>query len=159
MNFSTAEICDEHFDKVMSVDPNFHNYGGAAKCMGEVVTIKLDKNNSDLEKILSEEDGSGKIVVVDAREDYYAMVDEPLMRSAQKNNYSGIIVNGYVRNVYSIKNIPIALYALGTCPHKYIPTTKGERDIKLVFGGVSFENGDYIYADTDGIIITESPLV
>lgn len=159
MDFFTADICDEHFDKVITLNPDFKNYGGAQKCKGEVITVRLDKNNSELSKILQNEDGSGKIVVVDVREEYFAVVGEELMISAQKNNYAGIIVNGYIRDTQQIKNIPVALYALGTCPHKYIPTTEGERDVKLTFGGASFESGAYIYADTDGIIVTGGPLV
>ena len=45
MDFFTADICDEHVDKVLVLDPEYKNYGGADKCQGEVVTIKLDKNN------------------------------------------------------------------------------------------------------------------
>ena len=37
MDFFTADICDEHFDKVIALNPNFTNYGGATKCRGEVV--------------------------------------------------------------------------------------------------------------------------
>lgn len=159
MDFFTADICDEHFDKVITLNPDFKNYGGASKCRGEVVTVRLDKNNSELIKILRDEDGTGKVVVVDVREEYFAVVGENLMKFAHQNNYAGIIVNGYIRDTFQIKDIPVALYALGTCPHKYIPTTEGERGVHLTFGGASFDNGDYIYADTDGIIVTESPLV
>jgi len=159
MDFFTADICDEHFDKVIALNPNFTNYGGATKCRGEVVTIRLDKTNTDLVKLLRDEDGKGKVVIVDVREEYYAVIGENLMKFAHKNNYSAIIVNGYIRDTEQIKGIPVGLWALGTCPHKYIPTTEGERDVKLTFGGASFETGTYVYADSDGIIVTGGPLV
>ncbi len=159
MDFFTADICDEHIDKVLVLDPEYKNYGGADKCQGEVVTIKLDKNNSDLITLLRDEDGSGKVVVVDVREEYFAVVGENLMKFAHKNNYAGIIINGYIRDTFQIKDIPVALYALGTCPRKYIPATKGERDSHLSFGGIGFKNGDYLYADTDGVIVTDEKIV
>ncbi len=155
MNFFTADFCDELTD-VLNHD--FQNYGGAQKCRGEVITIKLDKNNSELIKLLRDEDGTGKIVVVDVDAAFFAVVGENLMKFAQQNNYSGIIVNGYIRDTFQIKEIPVALYALGTCPRKYIPVTEGQRDLPLSFGGVNFKNGDYIYADTDGVMITHEPL-
>jgi len=31
--------------------------------------------------------------------------------------------------------------------------TSGERDIALSFGDISFKSGDYLYADTDGVIV------
>ena len=154
MSFFTADICDEHSEKVSVLGAGYKNYGGAEKCQGEVTTIKLDKNNSDLVKLLKDEDGTGKVVVVDVDAAYYAVVGENLMNFALKNNYAGIIVNGYIRDTFQIKDIPVALYALGTCPRKAIPVTRGERDISLFFGGVEFKSGDYLYADTDGVIVT-----
>ena len=159
MDFFTADICDEHIDDVFVLDNNFKNYGGASKCQGEVITIKLDKNNADLIKLLRDEDGTGKVVIVDVREEYFAVVGENLMKFAHKNNYAGIIVNGYIRDTFQIKDIPVALYALGTCPRKYIPTTKGERNVYLKFAGVGFRDGDYVYADTDGIIVSATKIV
>lgn len=154
MAFFTADICDEHSDKVFVLDSGYKNYGGAEKCEGQIVTLKLDKNNSDLIKLLRDEDGTGKIAVIDVDRAYFAVVGENLMNFAHSSNYSGIVVNGYIRDTHQIKNIPVALYALGTCPRKYIPSTSGERNIPLSFGGVDFNNGDYLYADTDGVIVT-----
>ncbi len=159
MDFFTADICDEHIEDVYVMDNKYKNYGGALKCQGEVVTIKLDRNNSELVKLLRDEDGTNKVVVVDVREEYFAVVGENLMKFAYKNNYAGIIVNGYIRDTFQIKDIPVALYALGTCSRKYIPITKGERNISLSFGGVGFKDGDYIYADTDGVIVTNQKIV
>lgn len=158
MNFFTADFCDEHPELVDVLSHDFKNYGGATKCRGEVITIKLDKNNSELIKLLRDEDGTDKVVVVDVDAEFFAVVGENLMKFAHQNNYSGIIVNGYIRDTFQIQDISVALYALGTCPKKYIPVTEGQRDIPLSFGGVSFKNGDYIYADTDGVVVTHKPL-
>jgi len=154
----TADFCDNHPDKVSVLGPGYSNYGGAAMCQGEVVTISLDRNNSDLITLLRDENGAGKVVVVDSEQAYYAIVGENLMKYAQKNGYTGIIVNGYIRDTHQIKNIPVALYALGTCSKKFIPETSGKRDVALSFGGAEFRPGDYIYADTDGVIVTAEPL-
>lgn len=159
MAFFTADICDEHSDKVFVLEAGYRNYGGADKCQGEIVTIKLDRNNSDLITLLRDEDGAGKVVVVDVEQAHFAVVGENLMKFADKNNYAGIVVNGYIRDTWQIRDIPVALYAIGTCPRKYIPTTSGIRDIQLSFGGIDFNNGDYLYADTDGVIVTAQKIV
>lgn len=154
MAFFTADICDAHSDRVSVLGPGYHNYGGAPSCQGEIVTQKLDRNNSDLVSLLRDEEGAGKVVVVDVEQACYAVVGENLMKFAHKNRYAGIIVNGYIRDTAQIRDIPVALYALGTCPRKYIPVTRGERHVPLSFGGISFRPGDYLYADTDGVIVT-----
>lgn len=159
MTFYTADICDDHADKVAVLDSGYVNFGGADKCAGRIVTIRLDRNNADLIKLLRDEDGTGKIVVVDVAKAYFAVVGENLMKFAHQNNFAGIIVNGYIRDTFQIKDIPVALFALGTCPRKYIPTTEGEREIRLSFGGIDFNSGDYLYADTDGVIVTAEKIV
>ena len=159
MNFFTADLCDTHPDKTYLLDNQFKNYGGKSRVCGSVVTVKLDRNNSELVKLLRDEDGTGKIVVVDVEDEYFAVVGENLMKFASKNNYEGIIVNGYVRDTLQIKDIPVALFAKGTCSRKYIPVTKGERGINLSFGGVNFCEGDIIYADMDGIILSKERLI
>lgn len=154
----TADFCDSYPEKVSVLSPEFFNFGGASMCQGEVVTIQLNRNNSDLITLLRDEDGKGKVVVVDAQQEYYAIVGEMLMQFAQKNGYAGIIVNGYIRDTQQIKDIPVALFALGTCPRKSIPVTQGRRDVPVSFGGVEFKPADYVYGDTDGVIVTSEPL-
>ena len=153
MTFFTADLCDDHSDKVALLEAGYSNFGGAEKCEGEIVTIKLDRNNSDLVTLLRDVDGSGKVVVVDVDRAYYAVVGENLMKFAQQNSYAGIVVNGYIMDTAQIRDIPVALFALGTCSRKSIPVTIGEQGLTLSFGGVEFKNGEYLYADGDGVIV------
>ena len=104
-------------------------------------------------------DGSGKVVVVDVDRAYYAVVGEMLMQFAQQNNYAGIVVNGYIRDTVQICDIPVVLYALGTCARKCIPISSGEQGIPLEFGGITINNGDYLYADRDGVIVTAGKII
>ena len=159
MTFFTADICDEHSDKVAVLGPGFRNFGGATSCEGEIVTVKLDRNNAALLALLRDVDGSGKVVVVDVEQARFAVVGENLMKFALQNNYAGIIVNGYIRDSLQIRDIPVALYALGTCPRKYIPVTSGGTGVPLAFGGIEFNNGDYLYADSDGVIVTAEKII
>ena len=50
------------------------------------------------------------------------------------------------------------MYAIGTCPLRNFEITDSQRDTELNFEGVTFNNGDYIYADNDGVIVTKSKL-
>jgi len=158
MGDHTADFCDTYPDKVAFLGPGYTHFGGVSECQGEVVTVRLDRNNSDLITLLRDEKGDGRVVVVDSDRAYYAIVGEMLMKYAEANGFTGIILNGYVRDTEQIKDIPVTLYALGTCPAKYIPVTSGERDVTLAFGGVEFRPGDYVYADADGVVVTADAL-
>ena len=74
------------------------------------------------------------------------------------NKYKALIINGYVRDIEETKKFAIGLIALGTCPLRNFEKTNGERDIELKFGGVTFNNGDFLYADEDGVIVCSEEL-
>lgn len=159
MYFSTADLCDENQDKNIQVlSSEFKNYGGLNGFYGQIITIKLDKSNWDLLSMLRDENGNEKIVVVDVDREFYGVVGDKLSSFAERNNYKAIIINGYVRDVKETSKFNIGLIALGTCPLRNFEKTNGERNIELKFGGVTFNNGDFLYADEDGIIICSEEL-
>ena len=81
------------------------------------------------------------------------------MAFALKNNWTAIILNGYVRDTDETKNINVALFAIGTCPLRNFEKTESSRDVKLNFEGVSVNTGDYVYADNDGVIFSKTKLI
>ena len=160
MRFKTADLCDDNQDKnIQILSSDFQNYGGLKYFEGEVITMKLDKSNWALLDMLKNEDGEGKIVVVDVDKSFFGVVGDKLSAYAQRNNYKAIIINGYVRDTKETKKFPIGLYAIGTCPLRNFEQTQGQRGINLEFGGVNFNQDDYVYADEDGIIITSEKLI
>ena len=159
MEYDIADLCDDNQDKEIQVlSPEFKNYGGLKKCAGEIVTLKLDKSNWELLDILKNEDGKGRIIVVDNAKYFYGVVGDKLMAFAKENNWQGMIINGYVRDVAYTKDIGVALYAIGTCPLRNFEKTSSSRGMQLSFGGVTFHDGDYLYADADGIIVSKKRL-
>ena len=159
MGFFTADLCDNFSEKVEVLGPDFKSYGGSKKFKGEVVTVKLDKNNKDLAKLLRDNDGTNKVVIVDVNMRYFAVVGDNLMKFASDNKYEGIIVNGYVRDTVTTKEFDVGLLAKGTCPRKYIPTQDGLINVPITIDDVEIKSGDYIYVDTDGIVICKEKLV
>ena len=156
----TADLCDDNKDKKIQVlSSNFRNYGGLRKFSGQIVTVKLDKSNWLLLEMLRDEDGKGRVIVVDNAQEFFGVVGDKLMAFALKNNWVAIILNGYVRDTDETKNIDVGLFAIGTCPLRNFEKTDSARGIELNFEGVTFNDGDYIYADNDGIIITKTKLI
>ena len=110
-------------------------------------------------EMLRDEDGKGRIVVVDNSQEFFGVVGDKLMAFALKNNWQAIILNGYVRDTDETKNINVGLVAIGTCPLRNFEETQGQRDVELSFEGLTFNTGDYVYADNDGIILTKTKLI
>ena len=160
MNIQIADLCDENKDKKIQVlASKFSNYGALKKFHGQIVTVKLDKSNWLLLEMLRDQDGEGRILVVDNGEEFFGVVGDKLMGFAKKNNWKAIILNGYARDTDTTKDIEAGLLAIGTCPLRNFDITDPQRDIELNFGGVTFNTGDYIYVDYDGAIITKDNLL
>ncbi len=158
MKFYTADLCDKYPNDVRVLEPLFKSYGGAKKMMGQIVTLKLPGNNKSLAELLKTTNGEGKIVVIDVGAQYTAVVGDNMMKFALENNWAGMVVNGYVRDTKNTKEIGVGLFALGTCPCKTIEPDEGELHVSLSFAGITCKEGDYLYADRDGIILSESLL-
>jgi len=158
MEFYTADLCDEHKDNVQVLAPSFKSYGKAINFSGQIVTLKLDEQNSGLITLLKSP-GKGRIAVVDVDAKYYAVVGENLMKFAKDNDWAGIVINGYVRDIEMTSQIDVALLALGTCPRKSFKESAYQENLELNFADVTFVPGDYLYADVDGIITSKTKLV
>lgn len=160
MSFAIADICDENQDKQIQVlSSEYKNFGGLKKCAGEIVTVKLDKSNWGLLEMLRDEQGDGKVVVVENARYFYGVVGDRLLTYAKNNNWKAIILNGYVRDTEVTKDIDVALFAVGTCPLRCFDKTNSSKGIELSFGGVTFNQGDYLYADSDGVIVSKEKLI
>lgn len=159
MKSYTADICDNNISKVQVLEPILKSFGGVSMCHGQIVTIKLFEDNKGLVELLRDNNGYGKVCVVDVEGDFCAVVGETLMGYAYHNNWAGIIVNGYVRDTHQTKQIPVGLWAKGTYPYKSQKIKKSLLNTTLNFGNVKFKVDNYIYADQDGIVVTKKNII
>ena len=152
MHSFTADICDKYQDKIKVLPPNYKNFGGTNTIYGEIVTVKLNRNNKGLIELLKS-DGKDRVIVVDVAKEYFAVVGENLTRLAYKNGWRGLLINGYVRDIHITPLVPVGLWALGSCPRKSFENNSFEVGANLSFDGVDIKSGDFLLADLDGILI------
>jgi len=162
MTFKTPDLCDEFEAElgksVRVVAPMFQRYGGRASFSGEIVTLKVFEDNSLVREAFAE-NGAGKVLVVDGGGSLRcALVGDQLAILARKNGWAGVVVYGCIRDSGDIAGIDIGIRALNTHPQKSIKKGIGDRDIAVTFGGVTFNPGEYIYVDEDGILVSDKPL-
>ena len=153
---STADICDEHGDRASVCELRFRQFGGRVAYAGEVATVRCDEDNVLLRSQVSEP-GGGRVLVVDGAGSLRcALVGDLIAALAQENGWSGIVINGAVRDAGQLTEVPIGIAALGTCPRRSKKEGRGEVDVPVTFGGVTFAPGDTIYADADGVVVVPS---
>jgi|TARA_B110000977_G_C10790657_1_gene382322 regulator of ribonuclease activity A len=155
---STPDLCDQYPELVQAVEPMFSNFGGRESFGGQVVTVKCFEDNSRVKELVSTP-GEGRVMVVDAGGSMRrACLGDMLAEKASANGWSGIIIYGCIRDVDEIMATDIGVQALGVHPIKTDKKGIGEIDIAVTFGGVTFNSGDYVYADNNGIIVSPEKL-
>ena len=159
MNFTTADLCDEFESLVKIAKPLFQDYGQLKSYYGEIATVKVFEDNMLVRKTL-ETEGRKRILIVDGSASIrVALVGDQLAQIAYEHGWTGIVVNGCIRDSAEIANIPIGLKALNTIPKKSIKKGLGEVDVSVEFAGLVFNPKSYLYADQDGIVLAEKNLL
>jgi regulator of ribonuclease activity A len=159
MNWTTADLWDDYGNKCKVVEPLFLDFGGKTKFWGAISTVKLHEDNSLVRSAL-EEEGSGKVLVVDGGgSTRCALLGDRLAELGKANGWEGVIVHGAVRDTVVLKTIDFAVKALCANPRKSEKRQEGRRDVTVHFGGVEFRPGEFLYADEDGILLSPNLLL
>ena len=87
-----------------------------------------------------------------------ALLGGNLASLANKNGWSGIIINGCVRDQLEIKEENVGVKAINSHPKKSNKDNGGEFGVDLNFANTDISDGDYIYADEDGVIVSKKNL-
>lgn len=159
MTFVTPDLCDDHPNDVRVLTPMFNNYGGKKNFCGEAVTIKCFEDNS-LVKEQAGQPGNGKIMVVDGGGSLRkALLGDMIAENAVKNGWEGFIIFGCIRDVDAIAALDLGVQALNTIPLKTEKRGIGDLNVPVTFGGQTIAPGEFIYADNNGVIVSQKALM
>ena len=151
---TTPDLCDAFPEQVQVVEPMFKSYGGKETFGGEIVTVKCFEDNSKVKQLVAT-NGTGKVMVVDAGGSMRcACLGDMLAEQAADNGWQGILMYGCIRDVDIIATTVLGVLALATHPKKTEKNDIGDINIAVVFGGVEFIPGHYLYADNNGVIVS-----
>lgn len=159
MSFVTCDLCDDHPDDVRVCEPMFGSFGGREAFGGEIVTVKCHEDNSRVKELLATP-GKGKVLVVDGGGSMRcALMGDMIGESAVQQGWEGVIIYGCVRDVDALAQLDLGVHAVATIPLKSVRKGVGETGLDITFGGVTFVQGQYVYADNNGVIVAAKKLV
>lgn len=162
LSFATCDLCDAHKSdssgRFQVLPPVFRDFGGIPKFSGPIVTVKCFEDNS-LVKAAVDSPGEGRVLVVDGGSSLRrALLGGNLAAAAAKNGWSGVVIDGCVRDVAELAQCSTGIRALAAMP---LPTDKrqeGQRDVVVQIQGAWIRPGDWLYADEDGMVVMAPPL-
>ncbi|XP_020234013.1 putative 4-hydroxy-4-methyl-2-oxoglutarate aldolase 3 isoform X1 [Cajanus cajan] len=160
---ATAEISDANAAHVASGDvrvmhPVFKVYGQSTAFSGPIVTVKVFEDNVLVREIL-ETKGEGRVLVVDGGGSLRcALLGGNLAQIAHNMGWAGIVVNGCIRDVDEINACDIGVRALASHPLRSNKKRTGEKNVPVYVGGTFIREGEWLYADNDGILVSKFEL-
>jgi len=157
MKLGTPDICDKYREILQVADPVFKSYGGCASVAAPIETLKIYQNNERFWDILRQP-GKGRVLFVDAGADYGAVMGDKMADIALASGWRGMVINGYIRDTAILKTLPLAIWALGSCPMKGTMKSEAKASIPLTFHSLTATPGDFLYADEDGLLLTPKAL-
>lgn len=157
MDLSTADLADREGPAIRSCDVQFRQYGGREVFAGRIRTVTCFQDNALLKKVLSEP-GEGQVLVIDgAGSVHTALVGDLIAELGRSNGWTGIVVNGAVRDTAVLAGMEFGVKALGSNPRKSGKTGEGVVDEPVELGGVRFVPGEYLVSDHDGVVVLAEP--
>ena len=158
MTLKTADLYDQFETRVRVCEPIFRDFGGRRAFFGQAVTVKCFEDNTQIKAVLSEP-GAGRVLVADAGGSRRcAMLGDLIAASAVAQGWAGVVLFGCVRDSEDLAGMDLGVKALAAIPRKSQRRGEGQRDLGVSFAGVSFAPGDWVYADADGVLVSDAPL-
>ena len=166
VDFKTADLCDEYSDNgtLQICAPIFKDYGARISFHGKIHTVSCFEDNSMVREAVFmegyDDQGNPKVLVVDGGGSLrHALMGDMLAAKALENGWAGVILNAPIRDSEEIARMDLGVKALCTFPLKSNKKGLGVHRAPVSFGGVLFQDGDYVYADEDGVLCNPEALI
>lgn len=159
---STCDLCDRFRD---AADPGFRvlpgvfrSFGARGAFHGPVRTVRCFEDNSVLRELV-QKPGDGAVIVLDGGASLRrALLGGNLANFAAKNGWAGVLVNGAVRDLAELRAAEVGIFALGHCPLPTAKRNEGALDEPIRVQGEWVRPGDWLYADEDGVVVSDHRL-
>ena len=154
----TADICDDFGDEGQGCEISFNDYAKRNHFHGQVVTFSTYEDNKTVRDVMAQ-GGQGKVLVVDGRGSRRrALCGGNIAAEAHGHGWEGLVYNGCIRDQHVFVDLDFGVKAIGTTPMRPRVDGIAKVGVTLYFGGIVINDGDYLYADADGVIIAPRKL-
>jgi regulator of ribonuclease activity A len=151
--FTTAGLVDDFENELQSCETQFRQYGAREAFAGPIATVRCFRDNALVKRVLATA-GQGRVLVVDGGGSLAsALMGDLIAASAVEHGWAGVVINGAVRDVSTLRTLDLGIKALGSNPRKSAKSGAGDVDVPVRFGDVEFRPDAWLYSDADGIVV------
>jgi regulator of ribonuclease activity A len=149
---STADLCDDGATEPL--DGPWIRFGAVPSIDAVTETVRVGDSNRIVREVL-DEPGRGRILVVagGGRHARYALVGDRLAALAIAREWTGVVVDGLVRDADRLARLEIGIWARGTTPRRGPVDGPGEHGVEIRLAGRRIRPGARLAADGDGVVV------
>lgn len=151
-----AANIDDCIDRSTAMNPRIHLMSSPNSIMcGPAFTVKTRAGDNLALHAALNYAGEGDVVVVsDEGDSTRALIGEVMMSYLKyQDKIAGIVVDGPIRDIDSLKDWDLPIYATGTTPDGPYKEGPGEVNVPISAGNRVINPGDIIVGDPDGVIV------
>lgn len=153
MDYATCNISDG-LNKLYSMDCGIHQMFPSRKFAGPAVTVKVRAgDNFMLHKAISLVQPGDVLVVETQNCNAYAVCGDLMVSCMDKLGVAGLVVDGTVRDIETLREIGMPVFARGTVCGAGDKEGPGEVNFPIACGGVVVNPGDLVMGDDNGVVV------
>lgn len=143
-----SRLCAIHSDIRLMTKP------GDGNMVGVALTVKARPgDNLMLHKALNMIEPGDVVVVSNEGDRTQSLMGEIMANYAKGRGVAGFVFDGPMRDIDSLYDGGVPIYATGTTPGGPFKEGPGEINVPIACGGIMVNPGDIIVGDPDGVIV------
>ena len=144
---------DDNCGRIAAVDASIYPLNPKARLLGTAFTVNAPAGDNLLfHKALDMAQPGDVIVLANKGSMSRALCGEIMSSYAKSRGLAGIIIDGCVRDSYTLRQMDFPVYAKGVTPNGPYKNGPGEMNFPVSFAGIIINPGDIIVGDSDGLI-------
>ena len=144
---------DDNCGRIAAVDACIYPLNPKARLLGTAFTVNAPAGDNLLfHKALDMAQPGDVIVLANKGSMSRALCGEIMSSYAKSRGLAGIIIDGCVRDSYTLSQMDFPVYAKGVTPNGPYKNGPGEMNFPVSFAGIIINPGDIIVGDSDGLI-------
>jgi len=152
----TAELADAAGFPI-AMDARIRPVWRGARLAGPAFTVRTPPGEFQAVREAIERAPAGAVLVVDGGGELRcALWGDKMSTLALERGLAGIVVDGAVRDVDGIEALGFPVFAAGGVPTPPARERPGELDVPVRCGGLEVRPGDWVYGDSDGVVVVPS---
>jgi RraA family protein len=147
----TSCLCDAR-KTLRTLDSDIRPIVTGVKMVGRAFTVPCCDDFLRVLKALRDA-SPGDVLVVDGQGGRKALAGALFATEARRRGLAGIVVDGAVRDVATIRSLGFPVYSRGITPMAGAAASLSSTLVPVSCGGVTVAGGDVIIGDDDGVVV------